>query len=278
MRKRVEAIRMAEAASTQLLTALLPSHVVALVNKGVSPIAEHHDRVTIIFTDIKGYTAYSSTLNPKELVDFLNSMYSAFDEIILNWGLYKVEIIGDAYFIAAGCPRPANAEEVFDASEYAMRAVEVALALQRTMPAVCEDPSVQMRVGLHSGQVVAGVVGKKGPRYHLFGATVAYAQQMESSGEPGRVQISAATRELLLEGGHNYELEERSIAVDMEEAPQRVYFVNKSNSKVALQIQKKLMLKRRQPNIGIMPLHAAAQQEAEAAGGMDRRPRRPSFV
>eukprot|EP00929_Paragymnodinium_shiwhaense_P050140 TRINITY_DN25271_c0_g1_i2.p1 TRINITY_DN25271_c0_g1~~TRINITY_DN25271_c0_g1_i2.p1 ORF type:complete len:1115 (-),score=239.92 TRINITY_DN25271_c0_g1_i2:162-3506(-) len=246
VKKRIEDIDQTRAAGLQLLHDLLPSHVVPQVNLGISPIAEHHDGVTVIFTDIKGYTAYSSKLNPGELVEFLNSMYSAFDEVIINWGLHKVEIIGDAYFIAAGAPAQEHLSYTrIWPDEYAMRAVEVALALQRTMAYVVDDPTVQMRVGLHSGPVIAGVVGKKGPRYHLFGQTVSYAEKMESHGIPGRVQVSQATHNLLIDGGHEYVFEERNIEIEGCDGLQRTYMVQKSNAKAAFQIQKKLMQQRR---------------------------------
>ena len=165
-----------------MLLNLLPEHVIPRLESGQF-FAEQEEGVSVIFTDIKGFTAYSSKISPHELVDFLNGMYSAFDEVITSWELYKVEIIGDAYFISAGCP---NVRSILP-GEYAMRATEVALALLRTLPRVCDDPTVNMRVGIHSGRVVAGIVGVKGPRYHLFGQTVAYAEKMESHGVPGRV-------------------------------------------------------------------------------------------
>lgn len=238
--RRVSEIGDAKAAGSKLLLTLLPSHVVSLVNEGVSPIAEYHSNVTIIFTDIKGYTAFSANLNPIELVDFLNSMYSAFDEIIGNWGLHKVEIIGDAYFISAGCPSRYGKTT----SEYAMRAVEVALALQRILAVVVDDPTVQMRVGLHTGDVVAGVVGKKGPRYHLFGSTVGYAEKMESSGEPGKVQISNATYKELQKGGYQYQFEKRSIELEAEEGVQDTFFVLGGNNEAANRIRMDLARQR----------------------------------
>eukprot|EP00927_Polykrikos_kofoidii_P000954 TRINITY_DN10355_c0_g1_i1.p1 TRINITY_DN10355_c0_g1~~TRINITY_DN10355_c0_g1_i1.p1 ORF type:complete len:962 (-),score=126.94 TRINITY_DN10355_c0_g1_i1:6-2705(-) len=268
VKKRLSDIGEAKAAGSQLLNNLLPPHVVELVNAGMSPIAEHHSDVTIIFTDIKGYTAYASKLKPSELIEFLNQMYSAFDEIIVNWGLHKVEIIGDAYVIAAGCPVP-RPEDQATADEYAMRAVEVALAMQRTMPAVVDDPLVKMRVGLHTGSVLAGVVGKKGPRYHLFGRDVSYAEKMESCGVPTRVHISDATHTLLTNGGHNYSFEERSIHLEGEETPHRTWLVNKSNVKAAFQIQRRLMAQRRQQ---------LAPRPSEEKGPRRRRKSRPDLA
>lgn len=237
------------ASGAELLESLLPPHVIAQVQEGQNmisppPIAEHHPCVTIVFTDIKGFTSYSSGLTPAELMAFLNSMYSAFDEVITNWGLYKVEIIGDAYFISSGCP---NTKGTTNGEENAMRAVEVALALLRSMPQVCSDPSVQMRVGVHSGPVVAGVVGKKGPRYHLFGPTVSYAEKMESNGEPSRVHISNTTYEMLQDGKYEYEFEHRDINIDGFADIQRTWFVNTGSvrCKAAQSIQKTIMQDRR---------------------------------
>lgn len=236
-----EELQDTKASGTELLNSLLPTHVVSLVRLGVSPIAEHHEDVSIIFTDIKGFTAYSSNLSPAELMGFLNSMYSAFDEVILNWNLYKVEIIGDAYFISSGCP---SESPPWKADQAAMRAVEVALALLRTMPQVCSDSRVQMRVGIHTGPVVAGVVGKKGPRFHLFGPTVVYAEKMESHGEAGRVHISDQTYQTLQEGSHEYDSEERLIPVEGWAEEQTTWFVNKSNDKEAGKLHRELIAQR----------------------------------
>jgi class 3 adenylate cyclase len=239
---RVEDIKINQALGNELLLSLLPSHVVPKVRDGMSPIAEHHPDVSIIFTDIKGFTQYSSQLSPIELMRFLNNMYSAFDEVILNWELYKVEIIGDAYFISAGCPKPSRGG-TRQPHEWAMRAVEVALALLRTMPQVCDDPNVKMRVGVHTGPVVAGVVGKKGPRFHLFGPTVAKAEKMESMGQPSRVQISDETYEKLKDGGHEYECEESHIE-EQGHNRERTWFVLKSNSTEAQKVARGLIVQR----------------------------------
>jgi len=242
--KRVEKSTEAKKLGSRLLNNMIPPHVVDLLRKGVSPIAEHHDNVTIIVTDIKGFTKFAAAISLCELVNVLNSMYSAFDEIITKWELHRVEIIGDAYVISAGCPPTTNGISV-DASEWATRAVEVALALQRTLPSVCNDNSVQMRVGIHTGSVVAGVVGKKGPRYHLFGKDVGYAEQMESTCVPGHVQISEATHRTLEEGGRSYRYEERQVHVEEDDALHRTWIVTGSNLFEAAAIQKKLIVRRR---------------------------------
>lgn len=268
----IDKIQQARTAGSQLLTDLLPPHVVNLVREGVSPIAETHEGVTILFTDIKGFTKYSANVSPQKLCSVLNSMYSAFDEIINMWELHKVEIIGDAYWVSAGCPprlfnqdaaedegppRNQNHQQKEDdqekresaKSEFAMRAVEVGLAMLRALPSVCDDSDVQMRIGIHTGSIVAGVVGKKGPRYHLFGTTVAYAEQMESSGIPGRVQISDVTHAILERGGFAYDYEERAVEIDEDDPPACTWLINKSNNREAIQIQQNFMeVRRRQSN------------------------------
>eukprot|EP00931_Biecheleriopsis_adriatica_P055450 TRINITY_DN32790_c0_g1_i1.p1 TRINITY_DN32790_c0_g1~~TRINITY_DN32790_c0_g1_i1.p1 ORF type:complete len:1141 (-),score=211.37 TRINITY_DN32790_c0_g1_i1:54-3476(-) len=228
--KKIKFIDETRQGSKAILANLLPPHVVEKVSLGVSPIAEPYEDVTIIFTDIKGFTAFCSGITPMELVELLNSLYSAFDEVIMTWGLHKVEVIGDAYFISSGCPAKPG-EATLCAGDHAMRAVEVALALLRVMPAVCDDSSVQMRVGLHTGDVIAGVVGKKGPRYQLFGPTVEYANFMESTGVPGRVQISDVTCTCLEDAGHLYDMEERSVEVKGEIC--KAWLVTRSKAEAA---------------------------------------------
>jgi len=260
--QRFEDLKIMKASGNELLNSLLPSHVVDLVRDGVSPIAETHQNVSIIFTDIKGFTAFSSGLTPTELMAFLNSMYSAFDEVILNWDLYKVEIIGDAYFISSGCPAE---EPAWSADQGAMRAIEVALALLRTMPQVCVDSRVQMRVGVHTGPVVAGVVGKKGPRFHLFGPTVVYAEKMESHGEPGRVHISDVTYSTLRQGNHKYDCEERAIPVEGYDDLQKTWFVNKSLCKEAGKLQRELIVNRHRRR----SISKGVESDGQHAGGAE---------
>lgn len=154
-------IKQAKATGGQLLQSLFPFHVVDLVNEGVSPITEHHSDVTVVFTDIKGFTAFSSQVTPKESVDVLNCIYCSFDEIVADWGRYKVEVIEGAYCISAGCPRALDPTQQLDAGTLAMRAVEVALAMQKALPRACDEETLTLRAGVHVGDVIAGVVGRR---------------------------------------------------------------------------------------------------------------------
>lgn len=183
----------------QLLSDLLPEPIARqLLNNGSNSqlIAHVYEDVTVLFTDMKGFTAFSSKLDPSELASFLNGMFSAFDEILQRWGLHKVEVIGDAYFVVSGAPE-LEVNKGRTPAENAAFAAEAALGMVLVLNRVCEDKSVRIRVGLHSGSVVGGVVGLRDPRFHLFGRTVDLANRMEEFGEPDRVHLSHATHRLL---------------------------------------------------------------------------------
>jgi len=160
-------------------------------------IADEESDVSVLFSDIKGFTKFCSGVQAMDVVRTLNTLYNRFDRKLEKLGVYKVETIGDAYFVSANCP--------IKAKDHARRLVQ----LGRDMIHTCttfrpggvenEDYKFEMRIGVHSGKVCAGVVGCKMPRYHLFGQTVTIAECMESSGEPGKVQISEATKGYLEE-------------------------------------------------------------------------------
>jgi len=158
-------------------------------------IADEEEEVSVLFSDIKGFTKFCSGVQAIDVVRALNTLYNRFDRKLEKLGVYKVETIGDAYFVSANCPMKAN--------DHALRLV----LLGQQMIQICttfrpggtknEDYKFEMRIGVHTGKVCAGVVGCKMPRYHLFGQTVTIAECMESSGVPGKVQISEATKRYL---------------------------------------------------------------------------------
>lgn len=174
---------------TKLLLNLLPETIVhKLKEDPEATIADFFDNVTVLFTDMVNFTAYSSKVSAMELVQFLNDMYTRFDTIAEKENLYKVEIIGDAYFVVGGCP--------VVATNNALSVVTAATDMFAALPLLrrnCGVPDLNIRIGIHSGPVLAGVVGSKDPRYHLFGETVTIAHFLESSGVPGRIHISENT-------------------------------------------------------------------------------------
>jgi len=159
------------------------------------PIADKVAEVSILFSDIKGFTEFCSGVEAVDVVRNLNRLYMTFDRVLEKLKVYKVETIGDAYFVSANCP--------IKAKDHARRLVYVG----RAMIEICskfhpvgtlnKNYKFGMRIGIHSGQVIAGVVGYKMPRYHLFGQTVSVAECMERSGKPGKIQISERTRTYL---------------------------------------------------------------------------------
>ena len=195
VRRSRAAIQLEKDRSDELLHNILPVEVATeLKNKGHAD-AQHFEDVTILFTDFKGFTEVSERLSPAELVDELNVCFKAFDAIMGRYRVEKIKTIGVAYMAAAGVP---------EARESAVRdAVHAALAMQdfmeeRQRVRLTEGkPAFHMRVGLHTGPVVAGIVGDRKFQYDIWGDSVNTASRMESSGEVGHVNISAHTRSLI---------------------------------------------------------------------------------
>ena len=196
------------------LNKLLPGSIVQILQKNPGQsIAEKFNSATILFCDMVGFTKFSGQLDPDELVLFLNHLYSKFDTVLNKYSLYKVEIIGDALFAVAGCP-----QELHD-DFHAARAVCAAHAILEEVKEVSKDLEipVKVRIGVHTGDVVAGVVGVKDPRYHLFGETVNTAEMIESTGSAGKVHVSEAAMQSVIGCGrsdifNSIEFEERAIS------------------------------------------------------------------
>ncbi|KOC59164.1 Atrial natriuretic peptide receptor 1 [Habropoda laboriosa] len=178
----------------ELLYQLLPKSVASQLIHGQSVIAETYDQVTIYFSDIVGFTKLSAESTPLQVVDVLNDLYTCFDSIIENFDVYKVETIGDAYMVVSGLP-------VRNGTNHAREIARMSLALRDTVMTfrIRHRPSEQLklRIGMHSGPCVAGVVGLKMPRYCLFGDTVNTASRMESNGEALMIHVSPKTKEIL---------------------------------------------------------------------------------
>ncbi|KAG2501369.1 hypothetical protein HYH03_001159 [Edaphochlamys debaryana] len=157
-------------------------------------IADSFPNATVLFTDLVGFTSISSRISPEDAMRHLNNMYTVFDDIIEKYGLYKVETIGDSYMLVGGAP-----DERIDHAE---RVAAAALEIRACVPLLQEisgEPGINVRIGMHSGAVVAGVVGFKNPRWHLFGDTCNTASRMESTGIAGEIQLSSTTYELIRE-------------------------------------------------------------------------------
>ncbi|MBD2577981.1 adenylate/guanylate cyclase domain-containing protein [Oscillatoria sp. FACHB-1406] len=210
VRERTSALAVEQEKSERLLLNILPATIVERLKQSQSAhskgstarIAEHFEEVTILFADIVGFTPLSARLKPIELVNLLNDMFSIFDALAEHYGLEKIKTIGDAYMVAAGLPVPVpdRVEAIAD------MALDMLVAVARFNRE--RNENFQIRIGINTGSVVAGVIGTKKFIYDLWGDAVNVASRMESSGEPGAIQVTAATRDRL-EG--RFVLEERGI-------------------------------------------------------------------
>ena len=177
--------------SDRLLLNILPDAIAQRLKAGETPIADRLEDVTVLFADIVGFTRLASHTPPDALVELLNAVFSRFDQLAEEYGLEKIKTIGDAYMVVGGMPvyRPDHAEVVAD----------VALALCRATQEIQAKHSVslQVRIGMHTGPVVAGVIGRQKFAYDLWGDTVNIAHRMQSTGEPNRVHVTHAVQERL---------------------------------------------------------------------------------
>ena len=187
----VERLREAQEQSETLLLNVLPKAIADRLKRGESAIADHFESVTVLFADLVGFTEYAARLSPATVVQKLNEIFSAFDHLAELHGVEKIKTMGDGYLAVGGLPvpRPDHAEAI----------AELALDMQREMELFNQrtGESIEIRTGIHSGPVVAGIVGTTKFTYDLWGDTVNTASRMESHGVPGAIQISEATRRLL---------------------------------------------------------------------------------
>jgi adenylate cyclase len=171
---------------------VLPTSIVPLLkNPAAQTIAQQHDSVSILFADVVGFTQLSMKLNPTEMVELLNRVFSYFDSLIEDRQVEKIRTIGDNYMIVAGAPlyHPEHAQVL------ARIGLEMLAYLEN--PANSADGQLQFRIGINSGPVIAGVIGQTKFHYDVWGDAVNTASRMESHGVPGKIQVTVATYELL---------------------------------------------------------------------------------
>ncbi|XP_053243401.1 guanylate cyclase 2G-like [Podarcis raffonei] len=213
---------MAEKKKTEkLLSAMLPGFIGEQLVAGKSVEPESFDSVSIFFSDIVGFTKLCSLSSPLQVVNLLNDLYSLFDNIIKNYDVYKVETIGDAYMVASGLPIRNGKKHVEEIATMSLHFLNAIISFKiRHMP----KEKLSLRIGIHTGPVVAGVVGITRPRYCLFGDTVNVASRMESTSLPLQIHVSMITANVLqMIGG--YDLQERGTIRIKGKGQQRTFWL-----------------------------------------------------
>ncbi|MGI0487782.1 adenylate/guanylate cyclase domain-containing protein [Pantanalinema rosaneae CENA516] len=202
-RRQAEAnLRTEQAKADRLLLNILPAEIAEKLKRDQSAIADRFEEVTILFADIVNFTELSTQISPVELVSCLNEIFSAFDQLAEHHNLEKIKTIGDAYMVVGGLPtpRPDHVEAIG----------QMALDMQREITRFQTrlGTRFQLRIGIHTGTVVAGVIGLKKFSYDLWGDAVNLASRMESHGIIGEIQVSEATHDRLQ---HQFLLEKRGL-------------------------------------------------------------------
>jgi adenylate cyclase len=180
----------AQARVEALLVNVLPADIAQRLQSDPNSIADHFDEASILFADVVDFTPLSSLLDAREVVGLLDRLFTSFDELVDRHGVEKIKTIGDCYMVAAGVPR----QRPDHAHALARLAIEMRECAKRCLP---DSHDLRLRIGISSGPVVAGVIGRRRFLYDLWGDTVNMASRMESHGTPDEIQITRSTWELL---------------------------------------------------------------------------------
>ena len=202
------------ARSERLLLNVLPAPIADRLKQQEAVIADRFDAVSVLFADIVGFTPLSVGMSAEELVAMLDGLFARLDEMTQRRGLEKIRTIGDAYMVAAGVPSPRV--------DHAPALVDLGLDMLQAARNGSGGHPLQLRVGISSGPVVAGVIGRTKFQYDIWGDTVNTASRMESHGVPGRIQVSESTR-LLIEDA--YICESRGVIDVKGKGPMPTYLV-----------------------------------------------------
>ncbi len=217
---RTEELEKEKHKSEELLLNILPAEIADELKRTGVAKAKRHESVTVMFSDFKSFTKISEKMEPEELVAEIDECFRAFDKIVEKYDLEKIKTIGDAYLcvggIAGGGPK--------DAKRIIQAALEIQKFLQETAitKKASNTPYFEARIGIHTGPIVAGIVGIKKFVYDIWGNTVNIASRMETNGEVGKVNISETTYELIKSDFH---FNQHGIFTEMERVPMKMYFV-----------------------------------------------------
>jgi len=202
--------------SEQLLLNVLPESIAERLKQSLGTIADSFDEATVLFADIARFTPIASRLAPEEVVVWLNQVFSSMDRLAAQFGLETIKTIGDAYMVASGLPSPRT--------DHAEAAAEVALGfMEETAVHVAPDGQpLRVRIGMHTGPVVAGIIGTRKFTYDLWGDTVNTASRMESHGVNGCIHVTSTVYERLR---HRYTFQDRGEILVKGMGTMRTYFL-----------------------------------------------------
>ncbi|HWV40324.1 adenylate/guanylate cyclase domain-containing protein [Pseudorhodoplanes sp.] len=179
-------IRLAKERNETLLLSILPRAVVDRINGGAGMVADHIPEATIVFADIVNFTPFSGQLTPADVVGVLNRIFSAFDRLVDQHRAEKIKTIGDGYMVAVGIPEPCD-DHVAIAARLSLTMMDRFAEIRRDLGA-----PIDLRIGVHTGPAIAGVIGERKFAYDIWGTTVNIASRMESHGAPGHIHVSKA--------------------------------------------------------------------------------------
>ena len=232
--ERTADLRREKERSDELLLNILPEEVAEELKAKGEAEAQLIDQVTVLFTDFKGFTAMSEQVSPKQLVHDLHECFSAFDNICERHGIEKIKTIGDAYMAAGGLPVP-NATHATDCIQAALEMRDFIAEGKARKVAACL-PFFEIRIGVHTGPVVAGIVGVKKFQYDIWGDTVNTASRMESSGSPGEVNVSESTYTLVQQqAGSLFTFTSRGKVQAKGKGAMEMYFVERAGDNITSQ-------------------------------------------
>jgi class 3 adenylate cyclase len=221
VRERTKQLEEEKQKSENLLLNILPREVASeLIEKGKAS-ARHYESVSVMFVDIMGFTQIADKMTPDELVKNLDLMFSRFDKITADFGLEKIKTIGDAYMVAGGIPVPStdHLHKIILSAFEILDFMEAFNLEKKAQGAFC----FEVRIGVHHGPVVAGVVGDKKFAYDIWGDTVNIAARMEENSKPGRINVSEDTYKLIAD---RFEGEDRGEIPVKNKGNMKMYFVN----------------------------------------------------
>jgi class 3 adenylate cyclase/Tfp pilus assembly protein PilF len=213
-----------QATSDRLLLNVLPESIAERMKAGETTIADHFESVTVLFADLVGFTSLASRMNPVQVVEILDSLFSTFDALAQLHGVEKIKTIGDAYLAVCGVPRAVE-NHTENIAAFALDMCSAVSDFGRQLQTTGEAVQLEVRIGIHVGEVVAGVIGKKKFSYDLWGDTVNTASRMESHGDGGKIHVS---EEVFLKLNDKFTFEERGEIEVKGKGVMRTWFLTES--------------------------------------------------